>query len=260
MAPGTDLAPLADLAREAALAAGTLIRGAGRGVAPQEKARHDYVTAVDRAAEEAIRAVLGRGAPSIPVLGEEGGGPDAAPELWVVDPLDGTANFVHGFPAVGVSIALVRDGRPVVGVVHAPFLGETYRAVRGGGASVERADGVEPLRVSDRPLGRAIVTTGLPFRRRDALPRFLRTLERVFDAIEDIRRPGAAALDLAWVASGVFEAYFELGLAPWDVAAGGLLVEEAGGRVTDWKGGDGWVTGEILAGNPGAHAGLLPLL
>ena len=260
MAPASDLRPLADLAREAALAAGAVIRGAGRGVTPEEKATHDYVTAVDRAAEEAIRGVLGRGAPAIPVLGEEGGGPDAAPELWVVDPLDGTANFVHGFPAVGVSIALVRDGRPVVGVVHAPFLGETYRAVRGAGASVEREDGVSPLVVSDRPPSRAIASTGLPFRRRDALPRFLATFERVFGAIEDIRRPGAAALDLAWVAAGVFDAYFELGLAPWDVAAGGLLVEEAGGRVTDWSGGDGWVTGEILAGNPAVHAALLGLV
>ena len=260
MAPESDLRPLADLAREAALAAGAVIRGAGRGVTPEEKATHDYVTSVDRAAEGAIRGVLGRGSPAIPVLGEEGGGPDAAPELWVVDPLDGTANFVHGFPAVGVSIALARGGRPVVGVVHAPFLGETYLAVSGGGATVERADGTEPLRVSDRPLARAIVTTGLPFRRRDALPRFLETFERVFGAIEDIRRPGAASLDLAWVASGVFEGYFELGLAPWDVAAGGLLVEEAGGRVTDWSGGDGWVAGEILAGNLAVHAALLDLV
>ena len=162
--------------------------------------------------------------------------------------LDGTANFVHGFPAVGVSIALARGGRPVVGVVHAPFLGETYLAVSGGGATVERADGTEPLRVSDRPLARAIVTTGLPFRRRDALPRFLETFERVFGAIEDIRRPGAAALDLAWVASGVFEGYFELGLAPWDVAAGGLIVECAGGEFW-WQPVDGDYAVEICVNN-----------
>lgn len=254
-----DLSRLAEVAVAAAGEAAGLILEAGRGVRAELKGAGDYVTEVDRAAEEAIRRTLEAGAPGIPVLGEEGGGPSGVPEAWVVDPLDGTTNFVHGFPVVGVSVALVRDGRPVVGVVGAPFLGETYVATRGGGATVTDREGRRPLRVSDRPIGRGIVTTGLPFRLRQNLPRYLETLARVFGAIEDLRRPGAAALDLAWVAAGVFDGYFELGLAPWDVAAGGLLVEEAGGTITDWEGGPDYLSGDIVAGPPQVHGPLLGL-
>lgn len=261
MTPSEELKSLAEVAVAAAARAAALIRDAGRGTRAEEKGAGDYVTAVDRAAEEAIRGVLGAGASGIPVLGEEGGGPEDASEAWVVDPLDGTTNFVHGFPVVGVSIGLVRDGRPVVGVVAAPFLGDTYVATRGGGASVTDAAGqTRPLRASGRTLDRGIVTTGLPFRLRGNLPRYLETLGKVFARIEDLRRPGAAALDLAWVADGVFDGYFELGLSPWDVAAGGLLVEEAGGVITDWEGGPDYLRGDILAGPPQIHSELLELV
>lgn len=228
--------------------------------APAElKGAGDYVTEVDRASERAIREVLGAAAPQIPVLGEEGGGAPAE-RFWAVDPLDGTTNYLHGFPIVGVSVGLVESGRPVVGVVHAPFLGDTYLGARGLGARLERP-GAEPapLRVSARPPERAIVGTGFPFRRKQVLPRYKATMDRCLERFEDLRRPGAASLDLAWVAAGVFEGFFELGLSTWDVAAGALLIEEAGGVVTDWEGGPGYLSGDILAGSPAVHAGLLAI-
>ena len=217
----------------------------------------DWVTEVDLASERAIRALLAAETPSVPMHGEETGG--AAEGLrWVVDPLDGTTNFVHRFPLVGVSVALVDGRRPLAGAVHAPFLGDVWHAAQGLGAVWERADAtVEDARVGVRPPVEAIVATGFPFRRTERLPRFLRGLREALDRFEDLRRPGAACLDLAWSACGVFDGFFELGLAPWDVAAGGLLVREAGGVVTDWSGGPDYLDGDILAGSPGVHAELL---
>jgi myo-inositol-1(or 4)-monophosphatase len=227
--------------------------------APELKGAGDYVTEVDRASERAIAEVLAEGTPGVAMLGEEEGG-EVGDRYWVVDPLDGTTNYLHGFPIVGVSIALVQDGKPVAGAVHAPFLGETYVAARGLGAYVERAGApASPLAVSELPAERAILATGFPFRRKDVLPRYLRTMERCLERFEDLRRPGAASLDLAWVAAGVFEGFFELGLSQWDVAAGGLLIEEAGGVVTDWGGGGAWMSGDILAGSPRVHENLLAI-
>jgi myo-inositol-1(or 4)-monophosphatase len=217
------------------------------------KAPGDYVSEVDTTSEDAIRAVLVAHAPEIAVWGEEGGGARAALG-WLVDPLDGTANFVHRFPVVAVSVALVADGRPVVGVVHAPLLGETYTAVLGRGAW--RGD--ERLTVSTRPPDTAICATGFPFRRKDLLERYLSMFGASLTRFEDLRRPGSAALDLAWAAAGIFDGFFELALGPWDVAAGGLLIQEAGGLVTDWAGDAGaWLeSGDILAGPPAVHAEL----
>jgi myo-inositol-1(or 4)-monophosphatase len=235
-----------------------VLDGAGRASA-ETKAAGDYVTETDRASERAIAEVLRRETPDIPVVGEESGG-SAGDRWWVVDPLDGTTNFIHRFPAVAVSVALVVEGRPVAGAVHGPFLGETYVAARGHGARALRSDGTEErLAVSERPPDRAVVGTGFPFRRKDLLPRYLATMEEALARFEDLRRPGSAALDLAWVAAGVFDGFFELALNAWDVAAGGLLIEEAGGVVTDWDGGPGWLSGDILAGPPDVHAELLRL-
>jgi myo-inositol-1(or 4)-monophosphatase len=254
-----DLGPLLTAAEEAARAGGRVVlEGAGR-AAPERKGAGDYVTAVDRASEEAIREVLARATPGVPVVGEETGG-EPGERWWVVDPLDGTTNFLHRFPAVAVSIALGDGGRPAVGVVHAPFLGETYLGARGAGARRIRDDGPgELLAVSERPVERAVVGTGFPFRRKDLLPRYLEVLRRGLERFEDLRRPGAAALDLAWVAAGVFEGFFELALNAWDVAAGALLIEEAGGVVSDWAGGPEFLGGDILAGSPPAHAALLEI-
>ena len=177
----------------------------------------------------------------------------------MVDPLDGTANFLHGFPVVGVSVALVDEGVPVVGVVHAPLLHTTFRATAGGGADV---DGV-PLSVSGREVARAICATGFPFRaKRERLGAYFPVFEAALVTFEDLRRAGSASLDLAWTAAGVFDGYFEQALGPWDVAAGALLVREAGGVVTDWSGDQqAWLTsGDIVAGSPAVHAATLEIV
>ncbi len=252
------LPELLDLAERATLRGGRIVLAGRSGTSEERKGPGDYVTEVDRASERAIREGLGEG-PDIPVVGEEGGG-EPGERYWVVDPLDGTTNYLHGFPVVGVSVALVEEGCPVVGVVHAPLLKETYLAARGHGARLRRRDG-EPvaLAVSDRPPDRAVVGTGFPFRQKEALPRYLAAFQGCLERFEDLRRPGAASLDLAWVAAGVFEGFFELGLAPWDVAAGALLIEEAGGVVTDWEGRKDYLSGDVLAGNPAVHAQLLAI-
>ena len=216
----------------------------------------DWVTEVDVASERAIGVYLAAATPDVPMHGEELGG--AASGLrWVVDPLDGTTNFVHGFWAVGVSVALVDGASPVVGAVGAPFLGDRWHASAGGGAVWERANGsTTACRVSSRPADEAVVGTGFPFRRKERLPRYLAAMQAALERFEDLRRPGAACLDLAWTACGVFDGFFELGLAPWDVAAGGLLIREAGGVVTDWEGGPDFLGGDILAGSPVVHEAL----
>lgn len=242
-----------DLAGRAAAAGGRVVRETEiTGV--ELKGRADYVTSVDRDAERTIRGMLEAEAPEIPVLGEEEGG-RTADRYWLVDPIDGTVNFIHRFPAVGVSVALVEDGRPVAGAVHAPFLGETWTAGRGAGAQKDGA----PLRVSDASPEEAVVGTGFPFRSKHRLQEYLAVMVPALRRFEDLRRPGAVALDLAWVAEGVFDGFFELGLSGWDVAAGALLIEEAGGVVTDWSGGPGWLSGDILAGPREIHAELLRL-
>ena len=249
---------LLELALRAATEGARVVRSGVPGGSVELKGTGDYVTEVDRASEHAISETLRAGEPSIPVVGEEGGG-ERANRFWSVDPLDGTTNFLHRFPLVGVSVALVEDGRPVVGVVESPFLGETYVATKGSGARVLRGGVEESLRISERGPARAIVATGFPFRHKERIPRYLSAFERGLERFEDLRRPGAASLDLAWVAAGVFDGFFELGLSPWDVAAGGLLIEEAGGTVTDWSGGPDFLSGNILAGSPGVHRELLAI-
>ena len=254
-----DLDELLRVAVAAAHAGGEIVRAAfgdARGV--QEKGPGDYVSETDTASERAVRAVLLAAEPELPVFGEEEGG-DRGAVGWLVDPLDGTANFVHGFPIVGVSIGLVVDGHPVVGVVHAPMLGDTYTARAGGGAYRNGSR----IAVSTRAPEQAISATGFPFRaKRERLAEYAPVFERALVAVEDLRRAGAASLDLAWTAAGVFDGYFELALGPWDVAGGALLVREAGGVVTDWAGDDGsWLaTGDIVAGPPAVHARILELI
>ncbi|HEY1331321.1 MAG TPA: inositol monophosphatase family protein [Actinomycetota bacterium] len=250
MIEAPELARLRAVAAEAAEAGADVVRRRAGESAPEAEAkgRGDYVTAVDRESEETVRAALERATPGIPVLGEEGGG-GGGDTYWAVDPLDGTTNFLLGFPVVGVSIALVSGGRPAAAAVRAPLLGLAFTAAREQGAW----SGERRLAVSGRPASRAVVATGFPFRAKQRLPRYLRAMTSVLERVEDLRRPGAASLDLAWVAAGVFDGFFELGLAVWDVAAGALLVEEAGGIVTDWDGGPGYLGGNILAGSPATH-------
>ena len=177
--------------------------------------------------------------------------------MWAVDPLDGTTNFTRGFPGVGVSVALLEDRRPVAGVVLAPFLGLEFTASRGEGAFMNDAR-LPTLRALEP--GDAVVATGYPLRNKKLIGRYFPVMEQAFQRFEDLRRAGAAALDLAWTASGTFDGFFELGLNTWDVAAGAALVLEVGGRVTDWEGGDSWIeTGNILAAAPAVHEVLLEL-
>ncbi|HEY7107586.1 MAG TPA: inositol monophosphatase family protein [Acidimicrobiia bacterium] len=254
-----DLDALLSAAVDAALVGGRVVRSAfGDARNVREKRPGDLVSDTDYASERAIREVLTHASPDIAFVGEEEGG-ERAEVGWFVDPLDGTANFVHGFPVVGVSVALVVGGEPVVGVVHAPMLDDLYTAVRGGGASRNG----EAIRVSDRPIASAIAATGFPFRaKRQRLGEYLPVFERAIREFEDLRRAGSASLDLAWTAAGVLDGYFEQALATWDVAAGALLVREAGGVVTDWRGDRGaWLaSGDIVAGPRATHARLLELI
>ena len=255
---GRELEQLGDVAVRAALRGGEVVRS-GRPGATTAKGTGDYVSEVDRRSERTIVDLLAEETPDVPVLAEEGGG-STGDRYWVVDPLDGTANFLHELPIVGVSVALVDRGLPVVGVVHAPLLDLLFVAVRGHGAESRGAHSRRPLRTSDRVPAAAIVATGFPFRDKSLLPRYLPVFGRSLERFEDLRRAGAAALDLAWVAEGAFDGFFELNLSPWDVAAGAVLVLEAGGRVTDWEGGQSWLeTGNILAGSPPVHEALLEI-
>ncbi|HEY3833953.1 MAG TPA: inositol monophosphatase family protein [Acidimicrobiia bacterium] len=251
------LEQLRDAALVAARAGGEVVlEHFGRARDVREKAPGDWVSAADVASEQAARETLEELAPGVAFFGEETGG-TRANRGWYVDPLDGTANFLHGFVAVGVSIGLVDDGVPVVGVVHAPMLGHTYHAFAGGGAFVDD----QRIRVSERAPAQAIPATGFPFRRKHELDRYLDVFHRTFEVVEDLRRVGAASLDLAWTAEGVLDGFFEVGLGTWDVAAGALLVREAGGVVTDWAGDpEAWLwSGDIVAGPPAVHEQLVAI-
>jgi myo-inositol-1(or 4)-monophosphatase len=206
----------------------------------------------DTLSESVIKELLLHETPDIPILSEEAGG-ERGPMYWTVDPLDGTTNYSIGFPAWSVSVGLISDGFPIVGAIRAPHLQLAFAAARGFGAQ----QGSQKLRVSERPPEQAIVATAFPFRARHLMPRYRPAFDAVFERCEDIRRVGSAALDLAWVAAGAWDGYFELNLRDWDVAAGALLVEEAGGVVTDWDGGSDYLKGDVVAGSPQTHAMLL---
>ena len=250
------------MALRAARAGAVVLREIGLprpGFAAELKGKGDYVTAADTRSEAAILEVLAREAPGIAVLAEEEGGTRASrgKTMWAVDPLDGTTNFTRGFPTVGISVALVENRVPVVGVVLAPFLDLEFSVARGQGA-FRNGQRLPAHRVVDP--SNAVVATGFPFRKKSLLPRYLAMLRGALERFEDLRRAGSAALDLAWTASSTFDGFFELNLNTWDVAAGAALVIEAGGRVTDWSGGDTWIeTGNILAGSPAVHEALLQL-
>lgn len=226
----------------------------------REKRPSDFVTEVDLATERLIAEVLEREVPGSRVVGEELT-PEGSHEglTWIVDPLDGTTNFLHRFPMYAVSIAAVRDGEPLVGVVvHVPA-GIRYHAVRGGGAW---QDGRRIVVSAVREPRLALVGTGFPYSEMEQLPLYQRQFAAVVRGSGGLRRPGSAALDLCDVAAGRFDGFWELALQPWDVAAGALLVREAGGVVTDHAGGSDITTrrGSVVAGNPAIYAWLRNLL
>ena len=221
------------------------------GLEVRAKAKNDLVSSADHAAEEAIVGVIREHLPGAAFLAEEGGrSGDPTSELeWVIDPLDGTNNFLQGLPIFATSIACRRHGRTVVGVVAEPVTGVVHSARRGGGAF---RDGV-PLAVSRRDgLDGAFLATGFPFRAHGALDLYLAAFRDVFLRTRAVRRCGSAALDLAWTAAGIYDGFFEFRLSAWDIAAGALLVEEAGGVVSDLDGGDRlYDSGNVIAGTPG---------
>ncbi|HEX8907037.1 MAG TPA: inositol monophosphatase family protein [Longimicrobiaceae bacterium] len=245
------------LALAAAADAGALIRARTGADRVREKQRADLVTEVDEAAERLILERIRARFPSDAVVGEETASAAVTRgRRWIVDPVDGTTNFVHGHPFVAVSIALADDEGPAMGVVAAPLLGETFHAVRGGGAFVNGA----AMRVSAvDDFGRALLATGFPFKSgKGDLDAYMLLVADAVRRTQDVRRAGSAALDLAFTAAGRVEGFFEVGLAPWDVAAGILLVTEAGGRVSGWPGDaePPLVTGRILASNGRIHGEL----
>ncbi len=222
-----------------------------------EKELNDFVTQADRESEQAILAVIRDSFPDHRLLAEESGasGADVSDGFqWIVDPLDGTANFLHGLPVFCISVACRFHDQMVVGQILDPLRQERFWATRGGGAFWNG----RPMSVTDHgDLSSAFLATGFPFRAKPALDRYVELFKDIFHQARGIRRCGAAALDLAYTAAGVFDGFFEFRLSPWDIAAGALLVEEAGGVVTDLDGGGNFLSsGSVLAAGPGVHAAL----
>jgi myo-inositol-1(or 4)-monophosphatase len=250
---------LARLAERAAARAGGYLLDVRR-PDPAEwtvKGHHDFVTDVDRTAERLIMQDLLAAEPDSRILGEElsPDGIDLEGLVWVVDPLDGTTNYLHGYPWWSVSIAAVRNGDVIAGTVFHVPAHRRYTAWLGGGAWC----GSERLHVSPvTDPGQALIGTGFPFKTPDDLPDYLAQCARIFPATAGVRRAGSAAIDLATVAAGQFDGFWELTLAPWDTAAGIILVREAGGVITDLRGEPARVGhGGVIAGNPAMHAWLM---
>ena len=221
----------------------------------------NFVSAADLKAEEILYKELSKARPDYGFLMEEGGtvsGSDTT-HRWIIDPLDGTTNFLHGIPLFCTSIGLEREGQLVAGVIYNPIADEIFSAERGKGAYLNDR---RRLRVAARKtIADAVVTTGIPHRGRPGHGPFLAEMKTVMQEVAGVRRTGSAALDLAWTAAGRFDAFWERGIQPWDLAAGIVIMREAGGICTDLSGGDGMLEkGEILAANPAIHKGMMPLL
>jgi myo-inositol-1(or 4)-monophosphatase len=241
------------MAVRAARAAGTVISRATDHVADltiESKQRNDFVSEVDRQAEHAIIDILKRAYPDHHFLGEESGdtGSELSEYRWIIDPLDGTTNFLHSLPHYAVSIALEYQGRLELGVIYNPSNQELFTAERGGGAFLNN----RRIRVAGlRSLEGALLGTGFPFRADQDVERYLKTFRALHGPLSGIRRAGSAALDLAYVASGRLDGFWEFGLLPWDMAAGILMVREAGGIVIDFSGKEEFMaSGNVIAANP----------
>ena len=222
------------------------------------KARNDFVSEIDHMAEAEVIDTIRRAYPDHAFLAEESGQSGDHDHLWIIDPLDGTTNFLHGFPVFAVSIALQIKGRLAVGVIYDPMRQELFTATRGGGAMLDD----RRIRVADRrELEGSLIGTGFPFRQLDQLDDYLGMFQAIIKEAAGVRRPGAAALDLAYVAAGRLDGFWEMGLSEWDIAAGALLIQEAGGLVGDLSGGPHFLeSGHIVAGNRKIFAALVKLI
>ena len=224
-----------------------------------EKGRNDFVTRVDQLAEAAIIEVIKDHYPDHAILAEESGASGDHEVQWIIDPLDGTTNYMHGFPVFSVSIAVMEAGELRHGVVYDPLRQEIFSASRGQGAQL---DG-RKIRVSKQSsLRGALIATGFPYRMAEAhMDLYLGMLRAVMIETAGVRRPGSAALDLCYLAAGRVDGFWELGLSKWDVAAGALIIREAGGRVSDFRGTDGFLdSGNVVGGTPKVYAALSKLL
>ena len=255
--------PLLSAMIEAALAAGQGLREDFLQIASLEIERKigpDPVSAADLRAEATLRTALAASYPDYGFLGEEGGlvGGTDETHMWIVDPLDGTANFLCGLPLFAVNVALVQAGKVVAGVTHLPMMGETFWAEKGGGAWLNG----QPIAVSGQSeLIRSVLAVGIPFAGKPHHDRFLAEMERLTPNVLGIRRLGAAAVDMAYVACGRFDAYWEQSLNAWDMAAGVIIIEEAGGTVTDTLGRPLDLNGgTVLASTPQLHAEMVSVL
>jgi len=254
--------PMHNSAGRAARRAGSIINRAaldGSGYEVRSKRLNDFVTRVDHAAEEAIIETVRKAYPDHAVLAEESGTTAGHAEYqWVIDPLDGTTNFIHGFPQYCVSIAIRHREALAHGVIYDPLKNELFTASKGRGAFLNdrRMRVSKCLRLSD-----ALVGTGFPFKEVSRLELYTNQLKQMMQKSAGVRRAGAAALDLAYVACGRLDAFWELGLSPWDMAAGALMIQEAGGLVGDLHGEDGYLEcGEICAATPKVFPQLLEIL
>ncbi len=227
--------------------------------AVQEKGRNDFVTAVDREAEEAIVRLVRERFPDHAILAEESGPSEGRIGYrWYIDPLDGTTNFIHGYPLFSVSVGVADPQGMRAAAIYDPLHDEMFTAARGRGAFLNG----EPIRVSSvETLSRGLLVTGFPFRSMNRLDAYLASFREFVLASSGIRRDGSAALNLAYVACGRYDGFWEMNLSPWDVAAGSLIVEEAGGVVTDFLGRNGYLeSGDIIAASPHVHPGMLRIL
>jgi myo-inositol-1(or 4)-monophosphatase len=255
--------PMLNIAVRAARRAGSVINRAalaGGGFEVRAKRANDFVTEVDKASEAAIIEIVRKAFPAHAILAEESGATDAGQDefRWIIDPLDGTTNFIHGFPQYCVSIAVEHRGALEHGVIYDPVRDELFTASKGRGAFLND----RRIRVSKcSKLGEALVGTGFPFKELSRADLYLKQLRAVMERSSGVRRAGAAALDLAYVACARLDAFWELGLAPWDMAAGVLLIQEAGGLVTDLQGDQGFMTsGDVCAAAPKLFSPLLDAL
>ncbi len=224
----------------------------------KEKSKNEFVSEVDRAAEEAIIEVLRKAYPDHSILGEESGSHKGNEFQWVIDPLDGTTNYLHGQPQFSVSIALKYRGQLEHGIIYDPLREEMFSATKGSGAFIND----RRIRVTQRKgLEGALIGTGFPYRDHSQLDAYLGMFKDMIKDTSGIRRPGSAALDFAYVAAGRLDGFWELGLSEWDFAAGALLVKEAGGTVTDISGGTRFLeSGNVIAGGLKTHAAMLKLI
>ncbi|MGH8667393.1 MAG: inositol monophosphatase family protein [Burkholderiales bacterium] len=253
--------PMLNTAVKAARRAGGVINRATRNLdvlTVRAKGANDFVSEVDQEAERAIVETLRGAYPAHAILAEEGGATGRSEYVWIVDPLDGTTNFLHGFPQYAVSIALMHRGVLTQAVVYDPNRNDLFTASRGRGAFLND----HRLRVSKRArVGDALIGTGFPFRQFKHIDTYLAILREMMQKAPGVRRAGAAALDLAYVAAGRLDGFWEFGLAPWDIAAGALLVIEAGGLVGDLEGNDGYMdSGNLIAGTPKVFAQMVQMI